>query len=107
VTDDKQQDQQHEDDSIEGKALGGSFRIPVDRKDIGPHIKWLIISAAASLLLIAAAFAWSLIQCLIFPIFHFEINSRPLLLCQECVWLLPSCFESGSPIVKSESLPEF
>ena len=62
MSNEKQQDQQHEDDSIEGKALGGSFRIPVERKDIGPHIKWLIMSAAASLLLIAAAFAWSLVQ---------------------------------------------
>ena len=104
MTDEQHHEQQHEDDSIEGKALGGSFRIPVDRKDIGPHIKWLIISAAASLLLIAAAFAWSLIQCLMFPIFPFEINSRPQLLCQECVWLLPSCFANGSPTVKSESL---
>ena len=98
---DDNKDQQHEDDSIEGKALGGSFRIPVDRKDIGPHIKWLIISAAASLLLIAAAFAWSLIQCLMFQILLPEINSRPPLLCQECVWLLPSCFENGLPTVKS------
>lgn len=105
MTDDNKE-QQHEDDSIEGKALGGSFRIPVDRKDIGPHIKWLIISAAASLLLIAAAFAWSLIQCLMFQISPFEINSRPQLLCQECVWLLPCCFESGLPIVISESSPE-
>jgi hypothetical protein len=105
VTDDNKE-QQHEDDSIEGKALGGSFRIPVDRKDIGPHIKWLIISAAASLLLIAAAFAWSLIQCLMFQILPRETNSRPLLLCQECVSLLPSCFENGLQIVRSESLPE-
>lgn len=103
---DEQHDQQHEDDSIEGKALGGSFRIPVDRKDIGPHIKWLIISAAASLLLIAAAFAWSLIQCLMFPILLPEINSRPQLVCLECVWLLPSCLENGLPTVKSEHWPE-
>jgi hypothetical protein len=102
---DEQQDKQHEDDSIEGKALGGSFRIPVDRKDIGPHIKWLIISAAASLLLIAAAFAWSLIQCLMFQVLPHETNSKPLLLCQECVWLLPSCLENGLPTVKSGHWP--
>jgi hypothetical protein len=106
VSDEKQHDEQRDDDSIEGKALGGSFRIPVDRKDIGPHIKWLIISAAASLLLIAAAFAWSLVQCLMFQILPFENNSRPPLLCQAFVWLRPSCSGSGLQIVKSELLPE-
>ena len=57
-----EQKQQHEEDSIEGKSLAGSFRIPVDRSDIGPHIIWIILSAAASLFVVAAAFAWSLVK---------------------------------------------
>ena len=61
MSDEKQQDE-HDDDAIEGKALGGSFRIPADRHDIGPHIKWIIISAAVSMLIIAFGFAWSLVK---------------------------------------------
>lgn len=60
MSDEKPQEQ--DDDAIEGHALGGSLRIPVSRDDIGPHIKWIIISFAASLFIIAAAFAWSLVQ---------------------------------------------
>ena len=59
---DEQKNNNHNDDAIEGKSLAGSFRIPVDRDDIGPHVKWVIISSALSLFVIAAAFAWSLIQ---------------------------------------------
>jgi hypothetical protein len=61
VSNEKQHDE-HDEDAIEGKSLVGSFRIPADRGDIGPHIKWVIISAAVSLLIIATAFAWSLVK---------------------------------------------
>ena len=57
-----EQKRDDDDDAIEGSALGGRLRIPVSRSDVGPHIKWVILSFAASLFLIAAAFAWSLIQ---------------------------------------------
>lgn len=60
MTDDQRE--KHDNDAIEGKSLAGSFRIPVDRDDIGPYVKWIIISAAASLFVIAAAFAWSLVK---------------------------------------------
>ena len=59
---DEQQHEEHDLDAIEGKALGGSFRIPADRKDIGPFVKWISISAAASMFIIATAFAWSLVK---------------------------------------------
>ena len=51
-----------DDDAIDASGLGGRVRIPVDRADIGPHIKWIIISIAASLFVIAAGFAWSLVK---------------------------------------------
>jgi len=60
VTNDPQ-NEQHDDDAIEGSSLGTSFHIPVDRRDIGPHIKWVIISAAASLFVIALATAWRIV----------------------------------------------
>lgn len=56
-----EQHHEHDDDAIEGSSLGTSFRIPVDRQDIGPHIKWVIISAAASLFVIALATAWRIL----------------------------------------------
>lgn len=53
--------EQHEDtDAIEARGLGGSFRIPVSRKDIGPSIKWLIMAFALAVVIVAAGFAWSL-----------------------------------------------
>ena len=58
----EQQHEEHDSDAIEGKGLGGSFRIPADRKDIGPFVKWIIISFAASMFVIATAFAWSLVK---------------------------------------------
>ena len=61
MSDEKQHDE-HDNDAIEGKALGGSFRLPADRKDIGPYVKWIIISAAASMFVVASAFAWSLVK---------------------------------------------
>jgi hypothetical protein len=60
VTDDKHHEE--DDDSIDVSALGGRIRIPVHRDDVGPTIKWIIISFAASLFIIAAGFAWSLVK---------------------------------------------
>lgn len=62
MADEHPREKHDEDDAIEGKSLMGSFRIPAGRDDIGPHIKWVIISAALSLFVIAAAFAWSLVK---------------------------------------------
>jgi hypothetical protein len=59
---DEQHHHQEDEDAIDASALGGRVRIPVDRADIGPHIKWIIISIAASLFVIAAGFAWSLVK---------------------------------------------
>ena len=60
---DEQQDKQH-DDAIEGHAPGGSFRIPVDKKDIGPEIKWVIRAFAVSMIILATggavAIVWSM-----------------------------------------------
>lgn len=61
---DEQREQQH-DEAIEGKAPGGgSFRIPVDRKDVGPEIKWVIRATAVSMIILATgtavAIVWSM-----------------------------------------------
>lgn len=60
MTDEKQHDEQHDEDAIRGEGFGASIHIPVDRKDIGPHIKWAIISFAISMIILAlgAAMSW-------------------------------------------------
>lgn len=61
---DEQQDKQHEDEAIEGKGVWGSFRIPVDKKDTGPEIKWAIRAFAVSMIILATGAAvgivWSM-----------------------------------------------
>lgn len=62
---DDNQHNNHDDEAIEGKAPGGgSFRIPVDRKDIGPEIKWVIRAFAVSMIILASgtavAIVWSM-----------------------------------------------
>jgi hypothetical protein len=61
VTDEQRKEQ---DDAIEGHAPGGSFRIPVDKKDIGPEIKWIIRAGAISMIILATgcavAIVWSM-----------------------------------------------
>lgn len=64
MTDDNKE-QQHDDEAIEGRAPGGgSFRIPVDRKDVGPEIKWVIRATAVSMIILATgaavAIVWSM-----------------------------------------------
>lgn len=61
---DEQPDKQHDDDAIEGCGFGGSFRIPVDKKDTGPEIKWAIRAFAVSMIILATGAAvgivWSM-----------------------------------------------
>jgi len=61
----EQHETQHDEEAIEGTAPGGSsFRIPVDRKDIGPEIKWVIRGFAVSMIILATgaavAIVWSM-----------------------------------------------
>ena len=60
---DENQHNEH-DEAIEAKAPGGSVRIPVDRKDIGPEIKWVIRAFAVSMIILASGTAvgivWSM-----------------------------------------------
>lgn len=64
MSDDNNKEQQHEDDAIEGNGFGGSFRIPVDKKDTGPEIKWAIRAFAVSMIIVATGAAvgivWSM-----------------------------------------------
>ena len=46
VVSDEKRAEPDDDDAIEGKGLGGSIRIPVRRTDVGPYIKWVVISIA-------------------------------------------------------------
>jgi hypothetical protein len=45
VTDERRADEP-EHEAIEGKGFGGSIRIPASRTDVGPYIKWVVISIA-------------------------------------------------------------
>ncbi len=64
MSDEKQHDQQRDSDAIEGGGFGASFRIPVDKKDTGPEIKWAIRAFAVSMIILATGAAvgivWSM-----------------------------------------------
>lgn len=62
---DEQQDKQYEDDdAIAAKGVWGSFRIPADKKDTGPELKWAIRAFSISMIIIATGIAvgiaWSM-----------------------------------------------
>lgn len=64
MSNDSDAKQQHDDEAIEGEGVWGSFRIPVDKKDTGPEIKWAIRAFAVSMIIVATGAAvgivWSM-----------------------------------------------